>query len=121
MSDASDFRRSIIVNLTMLGLMGVGMAYLPEGKTVRRNMYRDRETCERDYSPAQCEPGDDGGSGGGSTSGHGRWRGPEYYEDRRLPEASGDPGPGRAGLSSGVELSTRGGFGRTGHGGRAGG
>lgn len=117
MSDDPGSRRSKIVNLTVLGLVGAVMAapYIPEGKTVRRNVYSDRESCERDYSPQQCEPG------GGGSGGRGRWRGPEYYEDRRLPEASRDPGLGRTGLSTGVETSTRGGFGRAGRSLRAGG
>lgn len=114
MIDDPGSRRSKIVTLTLLGLVGAVIAapYIPEGQSVRRNTYRDRESCERDYSPTQCEPGD--GGGGGSSGGYSRWRGPEYYEDRRLPEASRDPGPGRTGLSSGVETSTRGGFGQAG-------
>lgn len=103
-------RRSRIVLLTMLGLSGAMIAtqFLPECKEVRRDLHGDRESCERDYTPAQCERG-----GGGST-GVGRWRGPEYYTDRSAPEALRDPGPGRAGLANGHETSLRCGFGRIG-------
>lgn len=116
MSDGRQSRRSKVVNLTLLGLVGVVIAapHIPEGKTVRRNVYGNREHCERDYSPSQCEPNGGGGSGGSGGRHYSYWRGPEYYEDRRLPEASRDPGPGRVGLSNSVETSTRGGFGRVG-------
>lgn len=104
--------RSRLVVVTFVGMAGVAaaVAAMPESQTVRRNLYGDRASCERDYSPAQCEPR---GGGGGGVGG-GRWMGPEYYEDRRLPEASRDPGPGRAGLAQGVRTSKRGGFGATG-------
>jgi hypothetical protein len=113
----ADGRRSLIVCLTLFGLTGATAAapLIPEGKTVYRNLYPDRETCERDYAPNQC--GTTGGGGGGGTAGGGagRWRGPEYYADRNQPEAKTDPGPGRGHASRAVETSVRGGFGRVGN------
>jgi hypothetical protein len=114
-----DRRRSLMVNLSALGIASaMAMPYLPAGAESRRNLYRDRESCIRDYSPDQCEgPRNSTGSGGGGVGGP--WRGPRYYSDRSLPEARADPGAGRFGLSSGVETSLRGGFGRLGRGLRA--
>jgi hypothetical protein len=103
-------RRSLLVNLTALGVAGaVAVPYLPQGNELRRNVYADRESCVRDYSPDQCEP-----PSSSSAVGHGSWRGPGYYSDRSLPEAKADPGAGRIGLSGGTETSVRGGFGRIG-------
>lgn len=108
--DEQDRRRSRTVALTLIGVAGAMMATqaIPEGQEVRRNLYGDRQSCERDYAPAQCE------HGGGGSSGGGHWRGPEYYSDRSAPEALRDPGPGRAGAASTHETSLRGGFGRVG-------
>lgn len=118
--------RSLVVQLTVMGVAGAVFAapYIPEGTTMRRNVYSDRESCQRDYSPPQCQPGQPGGSGGsggggsgGGGGGHGNtiWRGPEYYADRQSPVARSDPGPGRTGmLSTKVETSVRGGFGKVG-------
>jgi hypothetical protein len=109
-----DRRRSLMVNLSVLGIAGaIAIPYLPAGAEFRRNMYRDRESCIRDYSADQCEARNSTGGGGGGVGG-GSWRGPRYYSDRSLPEARGDPGAGRFGLSNGVETSSRGGFGRVG-------
>jgi hypothetical protein len=110
-----DRRRSLMVNLSVLGIASaIAIPYLPAGADFRRNVYRDRESCIRDYSADQCEaPRNSSGSGGGGVGG-GSWRGPRYYADRSLPEARADPGAGRFGLSSGIETSVRGGFGRVG-------
>ena len=114
-----DRRRSLMVNLSALGIASaVAMPYLPAGAEFRRNLYRDRESCIRDYSADQCEaPRNSTGSGGVGVGSP--WRGPRYYSDRSLPEARADPGAGRFGLSSGAETSIRGGFGRLGRGLRA--
>jgi hypothetical protein len=114
-----DRRRSLMVNLSVLGIASaVAIPYLPAGAEFRRNLYHDRESCIRDYSADQCEaPRNNTGSGGFASGG--AWRGPRYYSDRSLPEAHADPGAGRFGLSSGVETSVRGGFGRIGRGLRA--
>jgi hypothetical protein len=113
-----DRRRSLMVNLSVLGIASaMAIPYLPAGAEFRRNLYRDRESCIRDYSADQCEaPRNSTGSGGVSGGG---WHGPRYYADRSLPEARADPGAGRFGLSSGIETSIRGGFGRLGRGLRA--
>jgi hypothetical protein len=107
-----DRRRSLIVQVTTLSLAGAFMAgpLLPAGKEFRRNIYQDQESCERDYSPSQCEPQHSGGGAGGG----GGWIGPRYYGDRSEPGAKSDPGPGRLGLATRVETSIRGGFGRVG-------
>jgi hypothetical protein len=114
-----DRRRSLIVTLTALGLTGTVMAapLIPAGKTMKRNLYATEAECERDYSPSQCQDtgsGSRSGGGGGGGAGSGRWRGPEYYADRNLPEARSDPGAGRTGISRSVVTSVRGGFGRIG-------
>ena len=110
-----DRRRSLMVNLSVLGIASaIAIPYLPAGAEFRRNLYRDRESCIRDYSADQCEgPQNSAGSGGGAHGG-GSWRGPRYYSDRSLPDARTDPGAGRFGLSSSSETSIRGGFGRVG-------
>jgi hypothetical protein len=108
----------------MLSLIGVPTAVIlaapliPAGHQVRRNIYPDRAACERDYSPQQCEPdnqsgsGSSGGSGSGSSGGHGSYyHGPYYSADRNSPEAKTDPGPGRTAIRTATETSVRGGFG----------
>jgi hypothetical protein len=110
-----DRRRSLMVNLSVLGIASaIAIPYLPAGAEFRRNLYRDRESCMRDYSADQCEGPQNSAGSGGSAHGGGVWRGPRYYSDRSLPEARSDPGAGRFGLSSGNETSIRGGFGRVG-------
>jgi hypothetical protein len=107
-------RRSLMVGLTLFGLTGTVLAapLIPEGQTVRRNLYGDRESCARDYSASQCEATGGGGTGGGGARG---WRGPEYYPDRTQSGARADAGPGRYGsISTSAETSVRGGFGRVG-------
>ena len=110
-------RRSNAVVLTLIGLP-IGAATLanviPEGQQVQRNIYADRAACERDYSAQQCEP--HGSSG--SSSRTGSWHGP-YYAVARSTAAAGDPRPGRGGVHSAVETSTRGGFGAFGRAARA--
>ena len=110
-----DRRRSLMVNLSVLGIASaIAIPYLPAGAEFRRNLYRDRESCIRDYSADQCEAPRNSTGSGGVSGGGGAWRGPRYYSDRSLPEARGDPGAGRYGLSSSAETSVRGGFGRIG-------
>ena len=103
-------KRSQIVLLTLVGLplgaVALGSA-IPAGQEMRRNLYPDRGACERDYSPAQCEPR----SGSGSSSGSGGYHGPYYNANRAAPEARSDPGAGRSGQVTRTEISTRGGFG----------
>jgi hypothetical protein len=96
-------RRSLAVKLSLAGavLVGSGLV-MPLLAGGQRNYYIDRESCERDYSPSQCQA---------PRSAGGRWYGPSYGTG-----AGTDPGPGRAGTAAGVE-SLRGGFGGTGHGG----
>jgi uncharacterized protein YgiB involved in biofilm formation len=108
----ADRRRSLIVNLTLVGVAGAFVfgPMLPEGKEVRHNEYNSLSDCARDYSPAQCAPSSSGGGSGGGYW----WRGPTYFANRTLPEAQADPGPGRAGLAVRTESSMRGGFGRVG-------
>jgi hypothetical protein len=84
------FHRTRVLTLTLLGVAS-GYMLIPlvsAGMAVKRNLYPDRETCERDYAPGQCEATGHGGSGGG--------------------------GGGRFGLSTNIETSVRGGFGRIG-------
>jgi hypothetical protein len=109
-----DRRRSLMVNLTVLGIAGaIAVPHLPAGAELRRNVYRDRESCIRDYSADACEAPQSSARSDGFGHG-GFWRGPRYYSDRSLAEARADPGAGRIGLSSGTETSIRGGFGRVG-------
>jgi hypothetical protein len=101
-------RRSSIVMLTLVGLPlgAVVLAdVLPEGQQMRRNLYTDRASCERDYSQPQCEQRT---SGGGVSGG---FYGPYYSANRNLPAARTDAGPGRVGLATSSETSVRGGFG----------
>ena len=104
-------RRSAVVVLTLIGLPFGAAAVLPPGQEMRRNLYPDRGACERDYSPAQCEPRTGGGS---AQSGSGGYRGPYYYANRAASEARSDPGAGRTGQITRTEASMRGGFGRFG-------
>ena len=66
-----DRRRSLMVNLSVLGIASaIAIPYLPAGAELRRNLYRDRESCIRDYSADQCEgPQNSAGSGGGAHGG----------------------------------------------------
>src|ERR1051326_6230234 len=101
-------RRSNIVVLTLLGvsLGAVEIAGAFPGQQMRRNLYPDRATCERDYSPAQCQPGT------GSTTGRSYgFHGPFYYANRTLTAARSDPGMGRTGQVTATQTSVRGGFG----------
>jgi hypothetical protein len=103
-------RRSGIVLLS-LPLAVVAVAPLiPEGQQMRRNVYADRASCERDYSPPQCEQSGPGPGGSFGYAGGG-WHGPYYAANRPAPGTAADPGPGRIGLASSVETSVRGGFG----------
>jgi hypothetical protein len=113
-------KRSKIVLLTLVGLPfgAIAIANAFPGQEMRRNLYPDRASCERDYSPQQCEqrPSGSGGSSGSSASGgHGGgggfYRGPAYVANRSAPEARGDPGAGRTGQITRTETSVRGGFG----------
>jgi hypothetical protein len=102
-------RRSAIVVLTLIGLPFGAVALsdaVPSGQEMRRNLYPDRGACERDYSPAQCQPHT--GSGAGYVGG---WHGPYYSANRNAPGAPSDPGAGRSGQVTRTEISTRGGFG----------
>lgn len=105
-------RRSNIVILSLMGVAGAGIiaAEAFPGTEMRRNLYADRASCERDYSPAQCDR-----SGSTVTYTHvgyygGDWRGPEYAANRGSVPA-GDPGPGRTGVHASTVSSVRGGFG----------
>jgi hypothetical protein len=103
-------RRSTIVNVTLVGLVG-GVAVgsmVPVGAEMRRNLYADRAACERDYTPSQCEANSATGGGGG-------YHGP-YYSATRSTAPASDPGPGRTGAPASVQTaSVRGGFGSIGH------
>src|SRR3954471_14931608 len=103
-------RRSQVVALTVIGLP-VGAIVLADAfpaQEMRRNLYPDRATCERDYSSEQCSP--HGIGLGGSGSG-GAYCGPYYHANRSLPEARSDPGLGRTGRATYAEISMRRGFG----------
>jgi hypothetical protein len=101
-------KRSNIVILSLLGISlgAVEIAGAFPGEQMRRNLYPDRTACERDYSPAQCQPGS--GSGTGHSSG---FHGPYYYANRSLTAARSDPGMGRTGQITATQTSIRGGFG----------
>jgi hypothetical protein len=103
-------RRSSIVTLTLVGvpLGAVALAGAMPAQEMRRNLYPDRGSCERDYSAAQCEPGT-------GSSGSGGWHGPFYYSNRAAAAAQSDPGAGRTGQITRIETSMRGGFGHFGH------
>lgn len=114
--DDTGSRRTNIIVLTMLGLAGGTMMIplIPAGTAVKRNLYPDQESCMRDYAAGQCEATGHGGGGSGSGGSSRSWRGPEYVADRSSTAAGSDPGPGHSGLSTNVETSIRGGFGRVG-------
>jgi hypothetical protein len=100
----ADNRRS---NIVLLSLIGVNCAVIvaaesARGTEMRRNVYHDRASCERDYSPAQCEE---------TSPSSGRWLGPYYAADRTSTAARGDPGSGRTGVATPTQVSIRGGFG----------
>ena len=100
-------KRSQIVVLSLIGLP-LGAFALAEAfpaQEMRRNLYSDRASCERDYSADQCSSHGVGLGGGG-----GGYCGPYYHANRSLPAARNDPGSGRGGAHT-VETSVRGGFG----------
>jgi hypothetical protein len=100
-------------NIVLLSLIGVNCAVIVAAEAfpkteMRRNLYSDQGSCERDYSPSQCEETGAHGGGGGYY-----WRGPAYAADRKSA-FPGDPGSGRTGLPTPTETSIRGGFGEFG-------
>jgi hypothetical protein len=107
-----DRRRSNTVILSLIGVTSavVIAAEAFPGTEMRRNVYYDRASCERDYSPAQCEE---------SSPTSGRWLGPHYAADRTSAAARGDPGSGRTGEATPSVTSIRGGFGAFGRAGHA--
>jgi len=111
-------KRSQIVLLTLfslpIGAMALGDVF--PGQEMRRNLYPDQATCERDYSPQQCQRG----TGSSSSGVSGGWHGPYYAANRSAPAATNDPGPGRTGQATHSETSMRGGFGHFGGLGRGG-
>jgi hypothetical protein len=118
-----DKRRSNAVILILIGATSavVIAAEAFPATEMRRNVYYDRASCERDYSPAQCqETGPSGSGGGGGWVGSGRWLGPAYAADR-TSAARDDPGTGRTGVATPTETSVRGGFGAFGRAANAGG
>jgi len=110
-------RRSKVVGLTLVGLPlgAVALATALPQDQMRRNLYPDRGSCERDYSSYQCQPNSSGSSGGGGHGGSGSYRGPDYYADRNSTAARTDPGTGRTGQVTTTQTSMRGGFGSIGH------
>jgi hypothetical protein len=108
MSDAPR-RRSAAVILTMAGVpIAIAALASPAPRVeMKRNLYPDRATCERDYSPQQCQQG----IGQDPVYVYNSWHGPYYYSDRSLAQARSDPGPGRMGWSTATQASFRGGFG----------
>ena len=109
-------RRSKVVGLTLVGLPlgAVALATALPQDQMRRNLYSDRASCERDYSSYQCEPSSSTGSSGGHGSSGGGYHGPYYYADRNSVAARSDPGTGRTGQITATQISTRGGFGSIG-------
>lgn len=109
-------KRSKIVLLTLVGLPfgAIAIANAFPGQEMRRNLYPDRGSCERDYSPQQCEAnsGSSSRTGGG---GGGGYHGPYYSSNRTAAVAASDPGAGRTGQITRTETSVRGGFGSFGH------
>jgi hypothetical protein len=100
-----DRRRS---NTVILSLIGVTSAVVIAAEAfpateMRRNVYYDRASCERDYSPAQCEES--------SPTSARYWLGPAYAADRTSAAARDDPGRGRTGDATPSVTSIRGGFG----------
>ena len=115
--DPAQKRSSLVVlTLSAVPVGAIALANAFPGQQMQRNLYPDRATCERDYSPSQCQQG----SGGGSSYA-GSWHGPYYYSNRASASAQSDPGPGRIGWRMPTEISTRGGFGSFGRAMRAGG
>src|ERR1051325_2323450 len=115
-------KRSQIVGLTLVGAAfgAIELANAFRPSTLHRNLYQDRAACERDYTPAQCQP--NSGSGSSSSSGGhggGGYDGPYYRANRTGAVAANDPGPGRTGQVTRIESSTRGGFGAFGRAARA--
>jgi hypothetical protein len=110
-------RRSKIVTVSVVGLVGavwLGDELIPREVEMRRNLYGDRVTCERDYSPSQCEQTISSNSGGAGHGGGG-YHGPVYAASRG-EAAAGDPGSGRSGVTPALfQISYRGGFGAFGH------
>ncbi len=104
-------RRSRAVILTLAGMpvAAVALANAFRSQQMRRNLYQDRAACERDYRPDQCQP--NSGSSTGSTGHTGGFHGPYYNGNRGSAAARSDPGPGRSGQVTAVQVSTRGGFG----------
>ena len=98
-------RKSRRILLTIMGTLltsGCGRE-----SDIMRNIYHNRDDCERDYSNNQCrEERNYYGSSGYST---GRWIGPDYHSDN--PDK---PGPGRENLAAERQVVKRGGFGLTG-------
>jgi hypothetical protein len=110
-------RRSKVVGLTLVGLPlgAVALATALPQDQMRRNLYPDKASCERDYSSYQCEPGSSASSStGGHGSSGGRYHGPYYYADRNSVGARSDPGTGRTGQVTATQSSMRGGFGSIG-------
>src|SRR5689334_12630175 len=103
-------KRSHVVVLTLLGVSfgAVELAGAFPGQQMRRNLYPDRAACERDYSPAQCEPGTGNSTSTRSSAG---FHGPYYFANRGIAEARSDPGTGRTGQVTATQTSVRGGFG----------
>jgi hypothetical protein len=99
-----DNRRSNTVILSLIGITGAVIlaAEAFPGTEMRRNLYSDRASCERDYSPSQCEE---------TAPAGGFWLGPAYVADRSSAAARSDPGSGRTGLVTATVTSIRGGFG----------
>jgi len=108
-------RRSKVVGLTLVGLPlgAVALATALPQDQMRRNLYPDRGSCERDYSFSQCEPSS-GSSSGGGHGGSGGYHGPYYYADRNSVAARSDAGTGRTGQITHTQSSMRGGFGSIG-------
>jgi hypothetical protein len=118
--DSSAQRRSLAVPLVLAGTLGFALLQ-HSGTDVQRNRYKSLQDCTSDYSLQQCNS-DTPLSGNGGTSYYGPWyrsRGSSSTQD------ASDPGPGRSGGfgaahafgeagPSGVELGSRGGFGRSG-------
>ena len=106
-------KRSQAVMLTLVGLpvAAVVLSNAFPGQQMRRNLYADRAACERDYRPDQCQPNSGSGTGSSGYSGYHGYHGPYYYGNRSAAAARSDPGPGRSGVATRTEVSTRGGFG----------
>jgi hypothetical protein len=101
-------KRSQIVVLSLVGLPlgAIALAEAFPAQEMRRNLYSDRASCERDYSADRCSSHGVGLGGGG-----GGYCGPYYNANRSLAAAKSDPGPGRTGQVTRTETSVRHGFG----------